>query len=49
MAIMALMTGGTVLNLFQQTVSERFFDLAIAKGHAVGCAVGLVNAGSLLV
>ncbi|MBU1367507.1 MAG: 1-deoxy-D-xylulose-5-phosphate synthase [Candidatus Omnitrophica bacterium] len=42
-AITAAMPKGTGLNLFREKFPERFFDVGIAEGHAVGFAAGLAR------
>lgn len=44
-AITAAMPEGTGLSLFQEKISERFFDVGIAESHAVGLASGLAKEG----
>jgi len=43
--ITAAMAGGTGLDLLKEAMPERFFDVGIAEGHAVGFAAGLAAAG----
>jgi len=43
--ITAAMPEGTGLSCFQQAYPDRFFDVGIAEGHAVGVAAGLAHAG----
>jgi 1-deoxy-D-xylulose-5-phosphate synthase len=43
--ITAAMAGGTGLDLLKKEMPERFFDVGIAEGHAVGFAAGLAAAG----
>lgn len=44
-AITAAMPKGTGLNLFKEEFPQRFFDVGIAEGHAVGFAAGLAKEG----
>lgn len=44
-AITAAMAKGTSLDIFQKAHPDRFFDVGIAEGHAVGLAAGLSRAG----
>jgi 1-deoxy-D-xylulose-5-phosphate synthase len=44
-AITAAMPEGTGLDHFQEEFSERFFDVGMAEGHAVGFAAGLASSG----
>lgn len=44
-AITAAMPAGTGLDAFAETFPERFFDVGIAEGHAVGMAAGLALGG----
>ncbi len=44
-AITAAMRDGTGLKAFHSKFPERFFDVGIAEGHAVGFAAGLAAAG----
>lgn len=44
-AITAAMPSGTGLNLFQQAIPDRFFDVGIAEQHAVTFAAGLATRG----
>lgn len=44
-AITAAMTGGTGLTKFQQTYSNRFFDVEIAEQHALTMAAGMAKEG----
>ncbi|MDD5292515.1 MAG: 1-deoxy-D-xylulose-5-phosphate synthase, partial [Candidatus Omnitrophica bacterium] len=44
-AITAAMCSGTGLDLFASKYPERFFDVGIAEGHAVGFAGGLAKGG----
>lgn len=44
-AITAAMKDGTGLKEFAETYPERFFDVGIAEGHAVGMASGLAVGG----
>jgi 1-deoxy-D-xylulose-5-phosphate synthase len=44
-AITAAMPSGTGLNLFQQAIPGRFFDVGIAEQHAVTFAAGLATKG----
>lgn len=44
-AITAAMPEGTGLFKFKQEIPERFFDVGIAEGHAVGLASGLAKEG----
>jgi len=46
-AITAAMPAGTGLDKFQQAFPERFIDVGIAEGHAVGLAAGLAFGGKL--
>lgn len=43
--ITAAMAAGTGLDYLEQAFPERFFDVGIAEGHAVGFAAGLAAAG----
>jgi 1-deoxy-D-xylulose-5-phosphate synthase len=43
--ITAAMAAGTGLDLLKREMPERFFDVGIAEGHAVGFAAGLAAAG----
>jgi 1-deoxy-D-xylulose-5-phosphate synthase len=43
--ITAAMAAGTGLDLLKEAFPERFFDVGIAEGHAVGFAAGLAAAG----
>jgi 1-deoxy-D-xylulose-5-phosphate synthase len=43
--ITAAMASGTGLDLMEDAFPERFFDVGIAEGHAVGFAAGLAAAG----
>ena len=43
--ITAAMASGTGLDLFASKFPERFFDVGIAEGHAVGFASGLAKGG----
>lgn len=43
--ITAAMATGTGLDLLQREMPDRFFDVGIAEGHAVGFAAGLAAAG----
>ena len=43
--ITAAMTDGTGLNDFSERFPERYYDVGIAEGHAVGFAAGLSAAG----
>ncbi|MCZ7662053.1 MAG: 1-deoxy-D-xylulose-5-phosphate synthase [Thermoleophilia bacterium] len=43
--ITAAMAAGTGLDLLEQAYPDRFFDVGIAEGHAVGFAAGLAAAG----
>ena len=43
--ITAAMASGTGLDLLKEALPERFFDVGIAEGHAVGFAAGLAAAG----
>ncbi|NQU18880.1 1-deoxy-D-xylulose-5-phosphate synthase, partial [bacterium] len=43
--ITAAMASGTGLDLFASKFPERFFDVGIAEGHAVGFASGLAKSG----
>ncbi|MBN1321799.1 MAG: 1-deoxy-D-xylulose-5-phosphate synthase [Thermoleophilia bacterium] len=43
--ITAAMAGGTGLDLLREAIPERFFDVGIAEGHAVGFAAGLAATG----
>ena len=43
--ITAAMASGTGLDLLEEAIPERFFDVGIAEGHAVGFAAGLAAAG----
>ena len=43
--ITAAMAGGTGLDLLKEALPDRFFDVGIAEGHAVGFAAGLALAG----
>ncbi len=45
MGITAAMAQGTGLDLMEERFPERFFDVGIAEGHAVGFAAGLAAAG----
>ena len=44
-AITASMKDGTGLREFQKEFPDRFFDIGIAEGHAVGLAAGMAKAG----
>lgn len=44
-AITAAMPDGTGLSTFAREFPERFFDVGIAEGHAVGFAAGLARGG----
>ena len=44
-AITAAMPRGTGLDYFKKTFPERFFDVGIAEGNAVGLAAGLAKKG----
>ena len=44
-AITASMKDGTGLREFQKEFPNRFFDIGIAEGHAVGLAAGMAKAG----
>jgi 1-deoxy-D-xylulose-5-phosphate synthase len=44
-AVTAAMPKGTGLNLFQRALPDKFFDVGIAEGHAVGFASGLAKEG----
>ncbi|MCF7916319.1 MAG: 1-deoxy-D-xylulose-5-phosphate synthase [Candidatus Omnitrophica bacterium] len=44
-AITAAMPEGTGLAKFKQEIPDRFFDVGIAEGHAVGLASGLAKEG----
>ena len=44
-AITAAMPKGTGLDRFAKAYPDRFFDVGIAEGHAVGLAAGLAKAG----
>ncbi len=44
-AITAAMPEGTGLSKFKQEIPDRFFDVGIAEGHAVGLASGLAKEG----
>lgn len=44
-AITAAMPHGTGLDYFKKTFPERFFDVGIAEGNAVGLAAGLAKKG----
>lgn len=46
-AITAAMPSGTSLDLFQNILPERFYDVGIAEGHAVTFAAGQAAAGLL--
>ncbi|MCL2654946.1 MAG: 1-deoxy-D-xylulose-5-phosphate synthase [Coriobacteriia bacterium] len=46
-AITAAMPAGTGLDKFKQACPERFIDVGIAEGHAVGLAAGLAFGGRL--
>ena len=46
-AITAAMKDGTGLNEFAEKFPERFFDVGIAEGHAVGLAAGIAKAGMI--
>ena len=46
-AITAAMPTGTGLDRFAETYPERFYDVGIAEGHAVGMAAGLALGGML--
>jgi 1-deoxy-D-xylulose-5-phosphate synthase len=43
--ITAAMAAGTGLDLLKEALPDRFFDVGIAEGHAVGFAAGLAAAG----
>ncbi len=43
--ITAAMASGTGLDLLKEAMPDRFFDVGIAEGHAVGFAAGLAVAG----
>lgn len=43
--ITAAMSSGTGLDLLEEALPSRFFDVGIAEGHAVGFATGLALAG----
>ncbi len=43
--ITAAMASGTGLDLLREAMPERFFDVGIAEGHAVGFAAGLAATG----
>jgi 1-deoxy-D-xylulose-5-phosphate synthase len=43
--ITAAMASGTGLDQLEEAIPERFFDVGIAEGHAVGFAAGLAAAG----
>jgi len=43
--ITAAMASGTGLDLLREALPERFFDVGIAEGHAVGFAAGLAATG----
>ncbi len=45
MAITAAMKGGTGLSAFAKEFPDRFIDVGIAEGHAVGLGVGLALGG----
>jgi 1-deoxy-D-xylulose-5-phosphate synthase len=44
-AVCAAMPEGTGLDVFRDRYPERFFDVGIAEGHAVGFAAGLARQG----
>ncbi len=44
-AITAAMPSGTSLDLFQEALPQRFYDVGIAEGHAVTFAAGLATQG----
>ena len=46
-AITAAMKDGTGLKEFAKKYPERFFDVGIAEGHAVGLAAGMAKAGMI--
>ena len=46
-AVTAAMADGTGLSEFQKKYPSRFFDVAIAEGHAVAMAAGLASQGMI--
>jgi len=46
-ALTAAMPSGTGLDMFQEAYPDRFIDVGIAEGHAVGLAAGLAFGGKL--
>ncbi len=44
-AVTAAMSGGTGLEVFENTFPERFFDVGIAEGHALTFSAGLASQG----
>ncbi len=46
-AITAAMPDGTGLNAFRESFPDRYYDVAIAEGHAAGLCAGLSIAGTI--